>query len=891
VGAHDARRTADPRNRSVIRQLRSWWRGAELDRELDAEVRFHIEMETEQYVRQGLPPEDARRRAVRNFGPMVKHTEETRAARGTMAVEALVQDLRYCVRTFGRNPGFAAIAILTLALGIGANTAIFSVVNAAFFAPYGVREPQRLVRLSGQDLGRNITQLGFSVPKYELIRDQQTSFESLGASTGLARTLLLGSEPIQVNGQLATSSFLDTFGATPLAGRFFRADEEIGANVVVLGEELWRTRFGADPAVVDRALVVDDVPYTVIGVSQRLPAFWDADLWTTSPFEYPGIGQDTIRRGFSYLQPVGRLKAGVSEGQARRELELLATRFKAAYPANADAAWTLTAVPVRDDVVGAARSSLLTLLAAVALLLVVACANVANLLLVRFTGRRQEIGLRAALGASRSRIVRQFIVESLALSAIAAPLGALLAYWALPGLLVLARNNLNFANDISISWPVLAATAALALAAGIVMGLYPALQGLRADIVSVLRDGGRTIAGASGSHRARRAIVAAQVAVSLVLVIGAALLVSSFARLRSQPAGFDASNVFVAAATLPPARYPDLASQSRFWLRLGDTLAAAPGVVRASLGSQPPLGGGFTRAPYALNEGAVPALNERPLGLTASVTPGYFGTLRIPLLAGRDFTERDTDTSPLVAIVSQSTSRKLGGDRGLLGRRIVMGSQGGGQVMEVVGIADDVRSQSLAATSEVEFYRPVMQRGRPQMQMLVKTAGDATAFESTARQMLATLDPALPLTGITTHETLVAQSLAQQRLLFVLLGVFAVLAVVLSSIGIYGVVASFVGQRTSEIGVRMAIGAGRAEVIRIVLAQSLVPVGAGLVIGLAGAMVLGRFVEQLLFDVSPLDPLMLAGSVVSLALVAGLACAIPAGRAARIDPLTALRAG
>jgi putative ABC transport system permease protein len=244
-----------------------------------------------------------------------------------------------------------------------------------------------------------------------------------------------------------------------------------------------------------------------------------------------------------------------------------------------------------------------------------------------------------------------------------------------------------------------------------------------------------------------------------------------------------------------------------------------------------------------------------------------------------------------VAIVSQSTSRKLGGDRGLLGRRIVMGSQGGGQVMEVVGIADDVRSQSLAATSEVEFYRPVMQRGRPQMQMLVKTAGDATAFESTARQMLATLDPALPLTGITTHETLVAQSLAQQRLLFVLLGVFAVLAVVLSSIGIYGVVASFVGQRTSEIGVRMAIGAGRAEVIRIVLAQSLVPVGAGLVIGLAGAMVLGRFVEQLLFDVSPLDPLMLAGSVVSLALVAGLACAIPAGRAARIDPLTALRAG
>ena len=873
----------------MIKRLRAWWRSERLDRELHAEVRFHIEMETEKYVRQGMTPAEARRKAFRNFGPMEKHKAETREARGLMWLDELMQDLRYSVRSFIKSPGFAAIAILTLALGIGANTAIFSVINAAFFAPYGVKEPERLVRLWGQDLKRNILQLAFSVPKYEIIRDQQTSFESLGAATQLSQTLLLnGTEPIQINGALATSSFLDAFGATPITGRFFRDDEERGATVAVLGEEIWRTRFGANPAIVGRAITLDGVVYTVIGVSQRLPAFWDADVWTTNPFQFPGIAQDTIRRGFSFLLPVGRLKTGVTEEQARGELEVLAKRYESAYPANADAAWTLTAIALRDDIVGAARSSLLTLLAAVGLLLVVACANVANLLLVRFTGRRQEIGLRAALGASRGRIVRQFLVESLLLSGIAAALGAVFAYWTLPGLLVLAQNNLAFANDIRISLPVLVATAVLALGAGVVMGLYPAVQGSRSDIVSVLRDGGRTIAGALGSHRARRAIVMAQVAVSLVLLIGAGLLVTSFAKLRNQRTGFDSNNIFVAGVGLPPSRYPDVDTQARFWLRLNEALAAAPGATRATLVSTPPLnGGGFTRSPYALAEGAVAPLNERPLGLTISVTPGYFATMRIPLVAGRDFTERDTAAAPRVAIVSRSTARKLGGEDAVLGRRIIMGANG--EVMEVVGITEDTRTQALASIAEVEFYRPVMQRQRPFMQMMVKTAGDPAAFESTARQVVSNLDATLPMTAVTTHATMVAESLAQQRLLFVLLGVFALLAVVLSSVGIYGVVASFVGQRTPEIGVRMALGASRLQVIRIVLGQSIVPVGAGLLLGLVGAVALGRFVEGLLFEVSPLDPLMLAGGVVSLALVAGAACAIPAGRAARIDPVSALR--
>jgi predicted permease len=860
------------------------------DPEMSEELESHIDLLADEHIRGGMPRDEAYRKARVKFGNLDVMKEGYRDQRGLPLIETALADVRYAGRILAKNPGFAAVAILSLAMGIGANTAIFSVINAAFFAPYGIHEPERLVRLWGQDLQRNILQLGFSVPKYELIRDQQTSFESFGATTGFARTLLLnGTEPVQVNGAISTSSFLDTFGATPLAGRFFRADEERDMTVAVLGEEIWRTRFAADPSIVGRAITIDAALYTVVGIAPRLPAFWDADVFTTNPFEYPGISPDIIRRGFSYLQPVARLKHGVSEEQAARELEVLAARFAAAHPSNADAAWSLVAIPLRDDIVGAARSSVLTLLAAVGLLLVVACANVANLLLVRFTGRRQEIGLRAALGASRGRIVRQFLVESLMLSGAAAALGAVFAYWALPGLVVLAQNNLAFANDIRISLPVLAATALLALGAGIVMGAYPALQGSRSDVVSVLRDGGRTIAGAHGSHRARRVIVMAQVAVSLVLLIGAGVLVASFDKLRRQPAGFDPTNVFVAGIGLPAARYPDLDSQARFWLRLATDLSNTGGVHRATLSAAPPLSGAFARSPYALSEGDVPPLNERPLGLTTSVTPGYFGTLGIPMLAGRDFREADNAQAPRVAIVSKATSRKLGGEQGLLGRRVIMGTSGGGEVMEVVGIVDDVRTQSLAATSEVEFYRPVQQRGRPFMQMLVKTAGDPAAFEATARRVLGNIDATLPLTGVTTHPEMVAQSLAQQRLLFVMLGVFALLAVVLSAVGIYGVVASFVGQRAPELGVRMALGASRRQVVTIVLGQSLVPVGTGLLLGLLAAIGLRRFVEGLLFEVSPVDPVGLASAVAVLAVVAGLSCAIPAARAARIDPVTALR--
>jgi predicted permease len=874
----------------MLHRLRSLVFGRVLDRELDAEVRFHIEMETQKYIREGMTPHEARTRAFRNFGPIEKHKEEARETRGVMRFEELVRDVSYGTRTLIKHPGFALLAILTLGLGIGANTAIFSVMNAAYFSRYPLNEPERLLRVYGEDRQRGTTQLGFSLPRFECFREHQTSFSSFAAANynGFALDGRNGAE--QVPGASVTSDFFETFGASPLLGRFMRRDEELGGRVVVLGEEMWRGRFGASPGVLGQSLTLSGNIYTVIGVAPRLPAFWDADVWLPDPFVVPGLTRELMQRGVTFLAAVGRLEPGVTQAEATRELEVLTSRYRASFSANADSAWAATTVGLRDDIVGAARSSLLTLLAAVALLLVVACANVANLLLVRFTGRRQEIGLRTALGASRGRIVRQFLVESTLLSGLAAAVGAGLAYLSLPALIVLADNNLAFSEDIRISVPVLIATAGLALVAGLAMGAYPSLQGSRADIVSALRDGGRTVAGAVASHRARRTIVVAQVALSLVLLIGATLLVTSFMRLRSQPVGFAANDLFIGGLNLPAARYPDPASQNRLYMDLARAANETPGVVKAVMAQTVPLLGPFTRAPYASAEGAMPPLNERPLGLTESVTPGYFETLQIPLLAGRDFTERDTADAPLVVIVSASTARRLfPDDDNVLGRRVIMGSQGGGQIMQIVGVAGDVRSQTLASHPDVEFYRPVFQRPRTFMQLVARTSVDAASFEPTARQIVTRIDSALPLTGVTTLQRVLDQSLAQQRLLFTLLGVFAALAVVLSAVGIYGVVASFVGQRTIEIGVRVALGARADEIVALVMRQSLPPVAIGLVVGLIATVALSQFVQTLLFGVSAVDPLMLAGASVALGAVATLACALPARRAARISPIVALR--
>lgn len=802
----------------------------------------------------------------------------------------LWQDLRFGVRILWKHRGYTIVAVMTLALGIGASTAIYSVLHAAFFATYQVNEPDELLRLYGEDRGRNLTQVNMSVPKFQFVRDQQTVFSGFGAANYNSFTLLDQGEPVHVNGAFTTANFLQTFGATPVLGRFFEASEEEGAPVAVLSETLWRERFGADPAVLGRAITLSDVAYTVVGVAPRLPAFWQAEVWVTRPFQFPGVAPAIIQSGVSFLFPVGRLKPGVTAEMAQRELTLIAGRYRTDYADRVDSSWNLIAVPVREDIVGTARSPILTLFAAVALVMLIACANVANLLLVRFAYRRREVSLRVALGASRLRIMQQFLVESMLLSVLAGGLGLLLAILGLRLLVGLAKSFITFSGDIRVNLPVLGATMGVTLLIGLLIGAYPALQASRWDPATVLREGGRSMTGSRGQRLMRSLLVGGQVAITLLLLAGAALLTASFLRLQNQPTGFQPDGVFVGSITLPAARYPDIETQSRFYLRLCDELRRTPGVTAASLIQGLPLSNSNSRVPYARADGEVPPVQERPLGHTRSVTPGYFATMEIPLLAGRDFNEHDMNSTPQAVIISRSTARKLFADANPLGRRILMGTNNNvGLEMEIVGVVGDVRSLTLANVTDVEFYRPVLQRQRNFMQLVVRTRSDPAAFAGTAAKVLKGIDPGLPLTDPTVLSTIVGQSLSRQRLLFTLLGLFAGLALVLAAVGVYSVVAYIVTLRTVEIGVRMALGARPGDVLRLVVSQGMRPVLLGAIVGLAGCLALGRVLQQQLYEVSAFNPGLLSAACAGLVAVAIVACLLPARRATRVDPMEALR--
>jgi putative ABC transport system permease protein len=803
----------------------------------------------------------------------------------------LWQDLRFGIRILWKHPGFGVVSVLTLALGIGANTAIFSVLQAAFFAQYPIKNPDELLRVYGEERGRNLSQLNLSVPKFEFIRDQQTVFSGLGGANFVAFTLIeSGEPPLQVNGAYSTANFLQTFGATPVQGRFFEPAEEEGAPAVVLSETLWRERYAADPSVIGRGLNLSGLTYTIVGVAPRLPAFWQAEIWVTRPFQPPNLTPELIQRGVSFLWTAGRLKPGVTPAAAQQELALIAQRYRQEHADKVDSSWNLVTVPMRDDIVGSARSPILILLAAVGLVLLIACANVANLVLVRFAGRLREVALRSALGASRGRVVQQFLIEGLLISALACVLGLVLARVSLPALIRLAQNFVTFSGDIEINLLVLAASAGVAVITGLLIGVYPALLASHMEPATALREGGRSMAGSRSQNRVRNVLVAGQVAVTLLLIAGAVLLTTSFLRLQNQPPGFRPDGVFTAELTLPQARYPDIDAQARFYRRVIEEMRNTPGVVAVGLIQGLPLSNRINRSPYARADGDVPPVKERPLGLTRSITPGYFGTLEIPLLAGRDFNDHDVNDAPQAVIISRGTARRLFPDGNAIGRRILMGTNNGvGLSMEVIGVVDDVRSQTLAQVADVEFYRPVMQRQSGFMQLAIRTQTEPMALAATFNEVMKRLDPELPLNNPAGLSTVVGQSLGQQRLLFTLLALFAGLALTLAAVGIYSVVAYSVATRTSEIGVRMALGATPLNVLRLVITQAMKPVLIGGVIGLAVCIALGHLLQRQLFGVSASDPMILAAVCAGLVLVALIASWVPARRATRVDPMVALR--
>src|SRR5438270_10816976 len=625
-----------------------------------------------------------------------------------------MNDIRFALRQLRKSPGFTALAVFTLAVAIGMNTAIFTLINDLFLRGLPFKDPARLVRISSEAKERNLQQLPFSIPRFWHYRDGQSVFSGLAADAGTGFILTGFGDPIQINGFNVTANYFDLLGVRPILGRGFLPEEEQKADVALVSERFWKRRLGGDSTAVGRNLTLNGVPTRVVGVLPNLPIALfgpDVDVITVKPFDQPGTPREVLMRGVSYMRVTAHLKPGVTIEQARAGLAAVQQGYRVEHPENADNSWTPVIVSIAEDTTGQLRPAFMTLLAAVGVVLLIACSNVANLLLVRFTGRKREIALRVALGASRSGIVRLFVVESTLLSLVAAWRGICVARWVLPLVPKLAGQNVPLGSVSALNLPVLGFTLLLSLLTGAAMGAYPALQSSKSDLIEGLKEGGRGASGSAAQQRFRKVLVGAQVCLSVVLLAGAALLITSFMRLAKENTGFRVDRIWSCGIGLPPSRYPDKAAYGRFAKRLQEELQTAPGVELAAISDGVPLGGGFSQTPYSRADRNVVPLNQRPLGLNHSVSPGYLKLFAIPLLAGRDFDDRDNLNSPPVVLISQATAKRLFSGEDPIGRQMLSATDSRtGLVTQIVGVVGDIRFRQLDKVDDVEFYRPIQQR-------------------------------------------------------------------------------------------------------------------------------------------------------------------------------------
>lgn len=804
-----------------------------------------------------------------------------------------MNDLKFAFRQLRKSPGFTLIAVLTLALGIGLNTAIFSLINDLFLRGLPFKEPQRLVHMYSNARERNLLELAISVPRFEHYRESQTIFDGFGAENVSAFTLAGLGDAVQVLGGQVTSNYFDVLGVRPIRGRNFLPEEERTADVAMVTETFWQKRLSGDPNVIGRGITLNGVPHTIVGVLPNLPFSWvgpAAEVWTTKPFEIAGISYERIMRGSGVLRVVGRLKPGMTLEQARAALPSLEQSYRARYPDKIDSSSVMTLKTLAEDTTGNLRPAFAILLTAVAFVLLIACSNVANLLLVRFSGRRREIALRMAIGASRRSVVRLFVFESLLVSVIAGIAGALLAWSVVPMVPKMAANFLPFDPDtrVNLSLGVLGFTIIVSIFTGVVMGIYPALQTSRADLVGGLKEGGRGTSGGPHQLRFRKFLIGAQVALSVTLLAGAALLITSFVRLSQQNIGYRAANLWIGFVTLPQARYPDDGSRERFAEQTLAALRNVPGIESATMCADIPLiPAGGSNTLYACPEGEILPIDKRAAAAFHNIAPDYLKTWAIPLLAGRDFNEHDVADGHNVMLISQSGAKKIFSNESPIGKTLLVGSDS--TPAEIVGVVGDVRTRKIAEPDDVELYRPWAQQSFSFLSIDVRSNLSVDTVTKLVRSALTTVDPGLAIALPQSMGAIVAQAVGQTRLMMWLLGVFAGVALLLASIGIYGAVAYTVEQRTGEIGVRMALGAQTRDVLRLVVSQGMRPVLSGLALGVIAAFALGRFIAAQLYQVSAHDPMLLGGATVLFAAIALMACLLPARRATKVDPIQALR--
>jgi putative ABC transport system permease protein len=804
------------------------------------------------------------------------------------------QDVRYAARMLWKNPSFTVVAVVALALGVGANTAIFSVVNAILLRPLAYRDAQQLVVIN-HNYPKIDLKASVSAPGYIHYRDNAKSFSDVSAISFWNVNLTGDGEPERLQGQAVSANLFPMLGAEAALGRTFTAEEnQPGHNrVVVLSDALWKRRFGGYPNLVGKDITLNGEPYTVVGIMPPTFQFGREtgqiiDLWSPIAFTPEQLNPNNLTNEF--LMVIARLRDGVTAEQAQAELHAIADNLRAQYMPGQDASnWGLLSTPFEELIVGKIRLALLLLLGAVGLVLLIACANVANLMLARAASRQKEIAVRTALGASRLRIMRQLLTESVLLALVGGGLGLLLALWGVDLLVKVNENKIPRAHEIGLDLSVLIFTLGISILTGIIFGLAPALQTSKIELQDTLKEGGRSGRSAM-RHSVRSVLIVVEVLMAVVLLVGAGLLIRSFMQLQRVSPGFRPDGVLTMQLSLPTNKYAEPAQRELFVRRMLEEVEALPGVNSAGVTTVLPMSGNQQSGSFSI-EGRQRAMNESmPHGDRWRASADYFTTMNIPLVRGRYFTEHDTAEAPGVAIIDETMAKKYWPNEDPLGKRISFeGGQQNPRWREIVGIVGHVRSVALEGDSRVQYYVPYAQSPSGGIYLAVRAEGDPNALSGAVRNAIRGVDADLPVYKVTTMDRLVADSLAQRRFAMFLFGIFASLALVLAVVGLYGVMSYMVLQRTHEIGLRMALGAQARDILRMVVGQGVTLVAIGLGLGMLAALVFTRLMSSLLYGVSATDPLTYAGIALLLGCVALVASYLPARRATRVDPMIALR--
>jgi putative ABC transport system permease protein len=813
-------------------------------------------------------------------------------------MDSLLQDIRYSFRRLAKSPGFTLVVVLTLALGIGANTAIFSAVNAVLLRPLGYAEPGRLVTIEHLYPSLGAMKAPVSAPGFRDYQALGRSFESMAVETGWAVNLTGQGEPVRVPGARVTGRFYSTLGVPAQLGRGLLPGEDSAGreHVVVLSHGLWQRLLGSDRGVVGRSLSLNGESYQVVGVMpEGFRDFFNrnVDLWAPLVFDPGQLGDDS--RTNEFLNLIARTRPDVPFEQAAVEMRSLAEQLKQRHPDSYPPDWSLVTTPLAQRSVGNVRPALLVLLGAVGFVLLIACANVANLLLARAAARSKEIAVRTALGASRDRLVRQLLTESLLLSLAGGLFGLVLAYWGVRSVVALNPAQLPRADEIGIDPPVMAFTLLVSVVTGLLFGLAPAVHASSTDLHGMLKEGGRGSAGDRAGQGLRRTLVVAEIALALTLLTGAGLLVKSFARLQGVDPGFDPDHLLTFNLSLPAARYPADSQQRAFFDQVVPAIAAVPGVRAAGGTSVMPFGGAWSTGSFEIEGYQPPPKQPGPWGDIRIVSPGFFETLRIPLRRGRLLADEDRAGGRPVAVIDDEFVQRYWPGQDPLGKRLTFGPPAGvtdtsaREWIEVVGVVGHTKHEGLDAEARLQVYLPYRQRTLPFMTVAVRTAGDPAGYSNQMRRAVQSIDPDQPIANLRTMDELIAQSVGQRRLSMLLLSLFSGIALVLASVGIYGLMSYSVAQRSRELGVRIALGAARGDVLRLVLRQGMSLAVTGIVIGVGAAFGLTRLIESQLYGVRATDPATFAGVAAVLGLTALAANLVPALRATRVDPAVVLR--